>query len=300
MFNISPRKLSDEYSGMSVEEIMEAEAAQGNAAAANFDKTILSDPIKLIELFQLNSPGNKYAILSNMNEKDLEDLLPLLSVVDLAMGLNFFTKDKLLKLMEEMPKEQLLKFTFAMFTPAQIMQLMPEAQLNKLLQSPEMDKDMELKYLKTIQPQVLAQMIESVTGQPVAGSQERGLDGQVSLNAQALLTQLQQLPDDKFQEAMINMPAFSKRAFIFKMTEQNPKLFQLFDSDAYTGIIAAKKDKPDLIKAATVLDPEQLVKMVQKLPQDLMATVLTQIDTNKFANILLKEFKDIIGQIVAG
>ena len=51
MFNISRKKLSDVYAGMSIEEIMKAEAQQGNTAAAKFDSAVLNDPIKLIKLF---------------------------------------------------------------------------------------------------------------------------------------------------------------------------------------------------------------------------------------------------------
>ena len=117
MFNINYRKLSDEYSGLSVEEIMKKEAKQGNTAAANFDASILGNPVKFIELFGLQNCGNKYAILSNMNEYDLKELLPLLNQADLVAGLNFFTKDKLIDLIGGLPIEQLVKLTFEMFSP---------------------------------------------------------------------------------------------------------------------------------------------------------------------------------------
>lgn len=325
MFNVSRKKLADEYSGMSIEEIMQTEAQQGNTAAANFDKAVLSNPIKLIELFQLNSPENKYAILSNMSEHDLEELLPLLDKSDLVAGLNFFTKDKLLAMTQELPIEQLINMTFQMFSPEQIIQLMPEEQLNKLLSSPEMDKGLEIKYLQTMKPEILAQMLEATLGQPLSEIQSQGgmqgqnnagsqlasensgamvgrtsLDGQTSLNRQAILNQIISLPDDKFQEAMINIPPANKRAFIYKMTQEQPKLFQMFDPAAYTNIIDQKKQKEDMIKAANVIEPEQLVKMAKELPQDLTAVLLTQMDTNKFADVLLSSFKEIIKQIAAG
>lgn len=301
LFNISPKKISNEYSGMSIEDIMEAEAAQGNTKAANFDREILHDPVKLMEFFKLNYVGNKFAILSNMSDKDLEDMLPLLNQEDLVAGLNFFTKDKLLKLTEDLPKPELVKFVFEMFTPEQILQLMPEEQLNKVLSSPDLDKGLELKCLKILKPEVLAQMLEAVTGKAV---QTKGagmsLDPNAGLDAQSLLEQIQALPDDKFQEAMLNMPKANKRAFVFKLTQEDPKLFQLFDSKEYTKIINEKKDKPDIIKAASVINPEQLVKMLQHLPQDLTAIVMTQIDPKKFADVLIANFKNILSQIIAG
>jgi len=301
MFNISRKKLANEYSNMSVEEIMQAEAAQGNTAAANFDLSILSDPTKFIELFQLKDPANKYAILSNMNEQDLEDLLPLLEKSDLIMGLQFFTKDKLVRMLQDLPMEQLLKLTFEMFPPEQLMRLMPEEELNKVLMSPEMDKDLELEYLATMRPEILAQILETVTGQPVAGAQEQGMGNQAyMLDPQMLTDRIRDLPHDKYKEAMISIPTTQKQTFVYQMAQENPKIYQLFDPKAYTDIISQRKDKQDIIRCATVIENEQLVKMLEELPQDLTAVVLTQIDTKKFADVLLSSFKDIIKELAAG
>lgn len=300
MFNVSAKKLATEYVGMSIEEIMKVEAASGNADAAKFDASILNDPVKLIELFELKDPGNKFSILSNMNQNDLDELLPLLQQSDLITGLNYFTKDKLLNMSGDLPKDQLVKMTFEMFSPEQIMQLMPENQLNKALTSTDMDPAFEKKYLTMLKPEIMAQMLEAATGQPAQGSQDVGLDGKANLDGAALLSQLQSLPDDKFQEAMINIPPQNKRDFMLKMSKENPKIFEMFDSDAYVKIIGSKKEKQDIIKSTKALDPAQLVKMVGQLPKDLTASVLTQIDTSKFADVLQSKFKEILKQISAG
>lgn len=300
MFNINTAKLTKEYSGMSIEKIMQLEAEQGNTAASKFDAAVLNDPVKLIELFELKSPENKYAILSNMNERDLEDLLPFLSSEDLVTGLNFFTKDKLLDLLTELPAEQLVNVAFQMFSPEQIMQYMPEKEIDKVLMSTKIDKEMEIKYLQTLKPEILAQMYEAATGQPAQGSENIGLDGQAKYDGKALAMQIENLPDDKFQEAMLGIPTQNKKDFMLKLTTEDPKLFQLFDPDAYKNIIDTRKQKEDIIKSSNVIDQENLVTMIEELPQDLTAVVLTQIDTNKFADILMSKFKSILSQIVAG
>lgn len=302
MFNISPKKITDEYSGMTIEEIMEAEAKQGNTEAANFDSSVLNDPAKLIELFELKDPGNKYAILSNMNEDDLDNLLPMLKPEDLIQGLNFFTEDKLLSMVGELPKGQLVNLTFQMFSPEQFMQLMPDEQMNKVLSSTDMqqNKGLELKYLQNVNPQVLAQMIEASTGQQAAGVSDPGLDGQQTFDQKALLDQITNLNDDKFQDALLCMPKASKQKFMLQMTQDDPKIFQLFSPDAFTDVIANKKQKSDVIRSANVIEPDQLVGMVQQLPQNLTAVVLTQMDTKKFADVLIGNFKNILSQIVAG
>lgn len=300
MFNISYKKISNEYSGMTVEQIMEAEAAQGNTAAANFDSSILTDPVKLIELFKLDNISNKYAILSNMNEHDLENLLPLLSSEDLIIGLNYFTKDKLLKLTEQLPKDQLLKYVFEMFSPQHLMELMPEEQLNKVLTSTELDKNMVMKFLPSLDPQVLAQMYEGATGLEAPSNGNNIGDIKPNYDVSQLVQNIASLPDDKFQEALLSMPPANKQAFVLILTQQNPKLFQAIDSAAYVNIIGSQKDKENMIRAANVIDKEHLVGMISELPKDLMSAVLTQIDTNKFADRLLANFKNIIEQIVAG
>lgn len=324
LFKINYLKLSNEYQGMSVEEIMKAEAAQGNTAAANYSSEILSNPRKLIELFKLTDAGNKYAILRNMSEHDLDEMLPLLQQADLIQGLNFFTKDKLLKMAEELPKEQLVNYTFQMFSQEQVMQYLPENQINKMLTSTDMDIEQEKKQLMSLKPQVLAFMLEAVMGKPIeelqngAGGATKELSdltgvkggqpmimsydmsGKPNYNAQAIYEQLINLPADKFQDAMLAMPKQNKRDFVLKLAKLNPKLYLAVDARAYTDIISQRKDKDDLIKASTVIKTDQLVKMIQQLPKDLTAVVLTQIDTNKFADKLLAGFKNILRELVAG
>lgn len=323
LFKINYQKIANEYQGMTVDEIMKAEAAQGNTAAAGYSAEVLNNPSKLIELFKLADTGNKYAILHNMSEYDLDEMIPLLQKEDLVEGLNFFTKDKLLKMFEELPKEQLVNVTGQMFSQEQIMQYLPEDQINKMLMSTDMDKEQEKKYLMSVRPEVLAFMLESVTGKPVAGAQDGnlgaqmdmgskagaegqtntaasvGLDGQSNVNGQAVYNQLINLPDDKFQEAMLAMPKQNKRAFVLKLAKENPKLYLAVDAYAYTNMIGQRKDKDDMVKAAKVVDNEHLIKMVAKLPKELLAVVLTQIDTKKFADKLQANFKDILKQIVA-
>lgn len=287
LFNISSSRLSS-YGDKSIDEIMEAEAANGNTAAANFSREILSDPTALVKLFQLSDPSNKYAILSNLNERDLKELLPLLEPQDMVFGLNYFTKDKLLKLYNDLPKNQLIKVVFEMFPPEQVMQLMPENELNKFLSSQDLDKDLVLKNLKSLPPEMLAQMIEAATGKAAQAN-----------NQHDLINEIATLSPDKYKEALRNIPPQKKRQIILQMTKEKPKLYELFSSDAYINMIS-QKEKPELVKSAQVINPEQLIKMMGQLPQDLLAIVMTQIDPQKFADVLTSKFKDVLAQLVAG
>ena len=48
----------------------------------------------------------------------------------------------------------------------------------------------------------------------------------------------------------------------------------------------------------STLDSEFLIPMIQQLPLDLTQIVLTQIDSNDFAEILANDFQDILSSVV--
>ena len=91
-FEIGTQRLN-QYGSKSIDEIMEAEAEQGNPRAEKFEQEVLNDPKQLLKLFKLSNARNRYAILSNMNSADLEYIMQFLEPNDLLMGLMFFTKD---------------------------------------------------------------------------------------------------------------------------------------------------------------------------------------------------------------
>lgn len=285
--NISPKRLS-EYGNKSIDEIMEAEAAQGNMQASKFDMEVLNSASELMKLFKLASPSNRHEILKNMNKSDLEDLLPLLDKSDLVIGLKFFSKEKLLNLIGKIPKDQLVKYVFELFSKEQVMRMMPVEQMDKLLTSHQLDKGLVLKHLKSLPPEILANMIKEATGKMPESS-----------NAQELIGQIAGLNPEQYKDALTSMPEQKKREFIFQMAKENPKLYEMFDADAYTKILN-RKDKPDLIKAASCIEPEELIKMMGELPQELLAVVVTQIDPKVFADVLVSKYKDILTQIAAG
>ena len=88
-------KIANQYVNKDIEEIMKLEAEQGNSKAKDYEK-ILSDPDKLMDIFKLSNIQNKFIILQNMAEDDLDKLLPFLEQEQLIKGLYFFTEDKLL------------------------------------------------------------------------------------------------------------------------------------------------------------------------------------------------------------
>jgi len=285
---ISVQKIREDYAGKSVEEIVKAEAAQGNQLAIAFANEILTNVNFVMELFGLADPKNKLLILREMTAAQMQMFLPLMEVKDLQQGLNFFTMDKLMDLLQQLPAEQLVKVVFEMFPPERIIELMPERQLNKFLENTDISKNKILQHLASIPPQYLAQMLESVTGEPVSEK----------LNRQELIKQISQLEPREFKKSLANMQPVQKQQLVLSLAKEHPEWFQVFDADAYTNIIQQQKEKPDVIKAMIVIENEERIKMLKQLPNDLLAIVITQIDAEVFAKILMTELPEILAKVI--
>lgn len=277
------------YADKSLEQILDAEAAQGNQAAIQMAADMFSDPNQLVELFQLADPENKLVIMQSMTSAQLEKLVPMLETDDLVEGLQFFTQDSLMDLLKEIPKEELVKTVFQMFSEQQIIENMPDKQLDKLLTSTDMDKEMLLQNLKSIPEMYLQQILESVTGEESKES-----------NANDLVNQIGQLGDMQYKHAIMNLQPTQKQELTLSLTSREPKLYEKFDTDAYTHIIARKREKDEIVKSFGVIKPEYLQKMIDKLPQDILAVVTTQIDTDKFADSLINKFPEVLAKFIAG
>ena len=123
-FEIGTQRLN-QYGQKSIDEIMEAEALQGNTKAQDFQREVLNDPKELVKLYKLANPKNRYAILSNMNSRDLEYMLHFLTIEDLQMGLMFFTKDKIMNLIYDLPKSKICTILFQAFSPEKFLEKSP-------------------------------------------------------------------------------------------------------------------------------------------------------------------------------
>lgn len=285
--NISDSKM-EIYKDKTVEEILEAEAASGNQAAIQLAADMFTDSSILIELFQLADPQNKLTIMKEMTSSQLEKLVPMLEEDDLIQGLQYFTQDSLLDMLKDIPKEELLKAVFQMFSESEVIEHMPERELDRLLTSFEMDKEMLLQNLKSIPEMYLQQILESVTGQEAQG------------NNTELVQQISQLGDLNYKNAIMNLEPTQKRQLTFMLTNEQNKYYQIFDTEAYTHMINVERNKEQMIKSMGVIKPEYLQGMVNELPQDLLAIVTTQIDTEKFADALINRFPELLAKFVAG
>ncbi len=283
-----PDSRMNQYRDMSVTDILKAEAAAGNQEAIQLAADMFTDVNQLIELFQLADPENKLVIMQAMTFAQLEKLVPMLESKDLAEGLQYFSQDALLNLLKDIPKEELLKTVFEMFSEVEIIQYMPEKELDKLLIGTDMDKGFLLKELQSIPEVYLQQILESVTGQEAEGS------------SSDLVVQISQLGDLAYKHAITNLEPEQKRQLTFLLTNADNKYYEKFSTDSYLHIINRERDKNDMVKSMEFIKPEHLQKMITKLPPDLLSVVITQIDTEKFADALINKFPELLAQFVAG
>ena len=288
LLGISAVKFQEQYAEMSVEDIIEAEASQGNQMAITLAKEILNDVNLVIELFDLADANNKLLILGELNSQELQKFFPEMEKNDMLQGMMFFTQDKLLSMLEELPPEQLVKTVFEMFSQEEVVQLMPEQQLDKFLTSTEIDKNKILKHMQSIPPEYVAQVLEQITGEAVS-------DDMDSIDLSNKFAELNPL---EYQDAIKAFQPTQKQQLVLSLGKEHNEWFQLFDASAYTTIIGQQKQQPEVVKAMQVLETENIEKMLEELPNDLLSIVITQMDTEKFSKILMEQFPEVIANAI--
>ena len=292
-FEIGTQRLN-QYGTKSIDEIMEAEAAQGNTKAADFQQDVINDPKELVKLFKLSDARNRYAILSQLNSSDLEYLVNFLDTQDLLMALMFFTKEKILNLIYDLPKEKICTIVFQAFSIEQFLKMIPEKELNKFFDSDKLDKNKILDFVETLPPEKLNKMVEKYMFQ-----EEGQLQQDNNWSQEHVVKWLDQLKPEKFKKALQCFEREEKQALILNLTKEDNKLLTEFSKNALTFPLR-QLDKVDIVKNMNKLEPDDLIKMTNELPDDLLAVAVTQIDPMVFAELLSKNFKDVLTEIGIG
>lgn len=287
ILHISQVTFEEKYANMSVDEILEAEAASGNQYAIELAQELTSNTSLIMQLFDLADTENKYMILRELTAQQLQVFLPEMEESDMLQGLFYFSQDKLMKMLEELPSEQLVNTAFELFSKEEIVQLMPEEQLDKFLTSTEIDKNKILKHMQSIPPEYVAQVLEQITGE--------AHDNMDSIDLSKEFGGLNPL---EYQDALKAFQPTQKQQLVLSLGKEHDEWFQLFDAEAYTTIMNREKQQPEIIKGMSVIESEYIQNMITELPNDLLSLVITQMDTEKFAEILMDEFPEVIAEII--
>jgi len=283
-FGISPQKIA-QYRNKDIDEIMQLEAAQGNKKAEDYEK-ILTDPDKLLEIFKLTNIENRFLILQNLSEHDLDNLLPYLKQEQLAVGLNFFTEEKLMEMASELPMEPLIEMIFEKFEMFDILTLMDDESMNQFLMQPDAERKYAQKYFESLDDKSLEMIMVQSFGEEFKDKDRKDYLGH-----------LENLDNTKFNNFLINMERESKINLINGMVGEEPDLLLLFEPEDLVAPMNLLM-KQDKVKLMSTLDPEFLIPMIQELPMDLTQIVVTQIDPRDFSEILARDFKDILSSVV--
>lgn len=259
VLHISKVTFEEKYANKSIDEIVEAEAAQGNQEAIKLAQQLTTNVNLVMELFDLADTNNKYMILREMSAQQLQVFLPEMEEKDLLQGLFFFTEDKLMKMLEDLPAEQLVKTVFEMFSKEEIVQLLPEEQLDKFLTSTDIDKNKILKHMQSIPEEYVAQVLEQITGEA-----QEGLD---SIDLSKKFGELNPL---EFKDAITAFQPTQKQQLVLSLGKEHEEWFQLFDANAYTKVINREKQQPEVVKAMSVIEPEYIQNMITELPNNLL------------------------------
>lgn len=268
---------------MSITQIMETEAAQGNAAAAEFLMKITTNPEELAKLFQLANPKNRYLILANMNEQDLMMVMQYLEPKELILGLSIFTQEALVDLMMLLPQETLATVVLSKMDSNQFLNSIPEKYMNEFFESDKIDRTMMMKAMENIDEEELQKMMEAYTGE---ACYEEG---------DSILKKMGKMNDDDFMKAVFSFEPEGKKQIISNLLLEKPDLFEEFSAEAMVHPFTTMP-KEEILKSLTVLETEEMLPMVEELPQDVMALIATQIDPQMFSKILCSEFADIIAK----
>lgn len=263
---------------------MELEEAQGNSAASLISSAMQS-PRKLAKLLQLTDEQNRYLIIKNLSENDLDKLLPYLTQEDLLWGMQYFRVDKIIEMLNQLPTDQLMAVVLQRFSLEDIFALMPIQNMNKLLENREVDRKNVMAYFESLDPEELEKILVQQYGIKMQGQTQ-----------EEHLAFMQGLDDKDFTKMLLGMKKQDKSLLLVSLCYQNPEFIEQIEHQDITRPMRLM-EKQEILKCMEELDPEFLVPMIQELPPDLIQVVATQIDPEAFAEVLIDEFADVLQKI---
>ena len=282
-FEISTQRLN-EYASKSIEEIMELELEQGNDYAALISSA-MQNPQKLAKLLQLMDPKNRYLIIRNLSENDLEKLIPYLEQDDLLWGLRYFRVDKIIEMLNKLPTEELMSVVLQRFTLKDIFLLMPTEEMDKFFENEKVERKDVMKHFEALDPSELERILVEQFGSVM---KEKTQEEQLKF--------MESLKDDDFTKMLQGMKKRDKIDLMVSLCKEKPKLLEEINPECLTNPMRTM-EKHDILQCMSVLDPEFLIPMVEELPPDLLQVVATQIDPQVFAQVLIDEFPDVLSKI---
>ena len=200
----------------------------------------------------------------------------------MVIGLNFFTQEKLEQMLGKVSVAESANVAIEAFPMEQLIKMIPEEELEQFFMSSEVRKNDVTAQLSNLDPELLIQMTEGMTGQAADSN-----------DVSKLLAQISSLPDKQFKETMASMEPEIQQNIIFQMANEDKDTLLNFSNQTFTNMVS-KLQKPDMVKSMIALDSESLQIMTKQLPEDLFSIVATQVDTKQLAKLLIDRCPDVL------
>lgn len=279
---ITSSRMIRDYGLSTVDEIIEAEAERGNTKAVKYARFYYHSPARLIKLFELTNVENRFVLLHKMDDFTRQKVLPKLTQEDLAMGLYFFTQEKLLQMLMKTDIEELVNVVREAFPHEKLIMMFKEEDLAAFFMNDKLEKFDVLEQMRAFPPEIMKKFVESVTGMP-SNQTDSG----------QLIMQISNLPDNQYRKFMAGLDPMFQRQLTFQLTKEKPKYLTLFSNETYVEMLSTLM-KPEMVKPMIMLSKDSLVGMISELPPDLMSIVAAQIDPEDLAKFLQKGHMDLI------
>jgi len=288
-------------SNRTIDKYTETHATKGTPEANKSEKTKETDEAsnvklkenldfeQILEDLRLNLPQNRFAILLMMPNSELLQMLELLGKDKLLNGLKFFTKEKLMGLIANLPKRDLLKMLFHLFTDRdQLIENLPTKELHKFLTSNKIEKGHFMNIFEMLPRQNLSVIAGYLTG--------KNCD---KMSRPDLLKDIESFKKYQMVNGIKKLDEKTLRNFVTNLTESFPKLYNEFSHVSLFNV-SARFARTDLIDSMAVIDNDKIMDMLTELPDKLLALTVSQIDPEVFSHLLLNNHKDLLANLVMG
>lgn len=279
LFDLNGINSSEKSSG-------EQENAKG-AEGVKFYKQKGYNKSNLVKDLNLNDPKVRYSLIRMLKNYDITKLLYKMEKKDLLRAMKFFTHDKLVSILSALPEEILSTMLQKMFSPKEIMSLLPKKTVDKYLQSNKISKKYILEFMqKEMKPEELREMLSYATGTPVD-----------TMDKDKLVGTFAALKPEIFKESLTYMSYKSTKEMGAFILERQPETLQEIPSEKMAACLD-KSMKSEIIDGMSTLEPEVLGKIAENLPPELLEQVVTMLDPEVFAEYLLENGTDVLDELV--
>ena len=232
--------------------------------------------------------------MSLLGRDYLEKLTEELDKSSMLLIMQFFTVAKLMSMLQKLPKMKLLQMLQQIFTPEEMLKMMPEKYMDKFLTNDGLKKEELLKSLMGLPPEALSKMIQSVTGKP-----PQNVNPSMSKDEQsaAMVLELSQMNPQNFKKALVSMEKEEKMQVILELTEKDKDKWQLFPQEAFLSTVEMLP-KDMMIQSMYALETSDMAEMINILPDEMLTQSLTLVHPEVFAESLLQNNTDLLAQLL--